>query len=306
MSQVEEYLGALANGASPSELPSPVSRVEKILKAIVNGDDSSTLERPGSRVEELLIQVMDSISTGGGSGGDVPVPAKDGKTHFIIYIDPKTPSSQRSFTLRWTQSDGNGVVVDWGDGSNEQSYSDSGYGVDHSHNYARGGWYDISLEVIAGTMSFDGTSGSSGYSVYGSRGSNDNVHNKGRILFAEFGDNVTEIGTYAFSECCALFHIGLGSELTNVNSYAFQNCSNLTYLTFPNTVSIIGAMAFSGCGGIVEYRFKSVVPPTLINTNAFSSMRSSARIYVPGASVDAYKSATNWASYSSYIEGEST
>ena len=308
MSQVEEYLGALANGAGSSELPSPTSRIEKILKAIIDGDDSSTLEPPSSRVEELLIEVLETISSGGGGGGggDVPVPSKDGKTHFIIYIDPKTPSVRKSFTLRWNQSEGNGVVVNWGDGSDEQSYSDIGYAVNHSHEYSKTGWFDISLEVVDGTISFEGTSGSSGYSVFGKRGAGSNNHNKGRILFVEFGDNVSEIGQYAFTDCCSLFHIGLGTGITSIGSHAFESCSNLTYLTVPNTVTAIGDNTFNDCDGIFTYHLKSTTPPTLSNSNAFSSMTSDARILVPYASVDTYKAATNWSSLSDFIEGEST
>ena len=41
-------------------------------------------------------------------------------------------------------------------------------------------------------------------------------------------------------------------------------------------------------------------PPSLAS-NTFNSLSPVSRIYVPDASVDAYKTATNWITYASYI-----
>ena len=48
---------------------------------------------------------------------------------------------------------------------------------------------------------------------------------------------------------------------------------------------------------------KSTTPPTLSNTGAIpSTIRA---IYVPDASVEVYKAATNWSSFASKIKGVS-
>ena len=50
------------------------------------------------------------------------------------------------------------------------------------------------------------------------------------------------------------------------------------------------------------YYFQSTEPPTLSNKNAFSGIPNDCVIYVPAASVDAYKTATNWSNYASKIQ----
>ena len=46
----------------------------------------------------------------------------------------------------------------------------------------------------------------------------------------------------------------------------------------------------------------NTTPPTL-NSNAYNGTHSDLKIYVPDASVEAYKTATNWSQYSSRIKG---
>jgi hypothetical protein len=47
--------------------------------------------------------------------------------------------------------------------------------------------------------------------------------------------------------------------------------------------------------------FNRTTPPTLANKNAFNNINSICKIYVPDASVTAYKTATNWVTYADYI-----
>jgi hypothetical protein len=59
---------------------------------------------------------------------------------------------------------------------------------------------------------------------------------------------------------------------------------------------------FSGCCGIAKYDFSTHTSvPSLSNTNAFSNTADDMKIIVPDALYDKWKSATNWATYASYI-----
>ena len=177
-------------------------------------------------------------------GGDTPDPA-DGKTHVWITIGEDTPVNRLTFTLRWTQSATNGVQVDWGDGSEPETYTGTGE-ANHDHTYPQGGNYEIVLEVLSGTMAFGGTATSYRYAIYGD-GDDPNSYNRGRIRRMVIGDAVTSIGNYAFYNCYGLTTITLLGNLTSIGNYAFYNCYSLTTITLPDSLTSIGSYAFYSC-----------------------------------------------------------
>ena len=145
-------------------------------------------------------------------------------------------------------------------------------------------------------------------------------------------DSVTSIGNSAFRECTSLtafygkfasednrclivngtlnaFAIGCGAtsytipdSVTKIGSYAFQDCNSLTSVTIPDSVTSIGNYAFFKCTSLTSVYCKPTTPPTG-GSSMFSNNASGRKIYVPTASVDAYKSATYWSGYANYIVG---
>lgn len=75
--------------------------------------------------------------------------------------------------------------------------------------------------------------------------------------------------------------------------------STLTSITIPNNVTSIGSSAFS-ISELKEIYCKPSTPPSLGDYNEFSS---SAKIYVPTKSVNAYKTAEDWEEYADQIFG---
>lgn len=116
--------------------------------------------------------------------------------------------------------------------------------------------------------------------------------------------NVTSLGVQAFYNCDSLQSITIPSSVTSIGNQAFQACKSLRSITIPNNVISIGSSAFSDCYGVEEYHITPTTPPTLSNTNAFSGIVPGTIIYVPSASLDTYKTATNWSTYASYMQGE--
>lgn len=90
----------------------------------------------------------------------------------------------------------------------------------------------------------------------------------------------------------------------NYNSYGvFWSCPYLEYIRIPSTVTSIGAYALRDCASLETVICDATTPPSL-GSNAFSGSKIASGegvIYVPDASVDAYKSATNWSQYSDRI-----
>ena len=111
---------------------------------------------------------------------------------------------------------------------------------------------------------------------------------------------VTSIGNFAFYECYNLTNLTLPSVLTSIGSQAFYTCTSLTHISIPASVTSIGASAFASCRIMQYIVVNSTTPPT-IGGNVFPAGNYTYPIYVPAASVDAYKAATNWSTYASRI-----
>ena len=113
-------------------------------------------------------------------------------------------------------------------------------------------------------------------------------------------DSVTKIGRYTFRECSSLTSVIIPDSVTNILSEAFINCISLTSVTIPHSVTKIESFAFLGCDSLTSVYCKPTTPPS--GTQMFDSYVSGRKIYVPTASIKAYKS-SGWGAYASDIEG---
>lgn len=84
----------------------------------------------------------------------------------------------------------------------------------------------------------------------------------------------------------------------------FRSCANLEEVILPSTITDIGAYSFYACSSLKAVTCPATTVPTL-GSDAFTSTSiasGTGYIYVPDDSVDAYKAATNWATYASQIK----
>ena len=116
------------------------------------------------------------------------------------------------------------------------------------------------------------------------------------------GNSVTSIGKEAFSVCSGLTSVTIGNSVTSIGNRAFFKCTSLTSVTIPDSVTSIGSYAFEFCRSLTSVYCKPTTPPTATG-DMFSNNASGRKIYVPNASVDAYKAASGWSSYASSIVG---
>ena len=121
-------------------------------------------------------------------------------------------------------------------------------------------------------------------------------------------NSVTSIGNDAFQNCYNLSSIIILDGVTNIFSEAFYNCQSLSSIIIPNSVTSIGGSVFYNCYSLTEYHFTRATPPTLSNYSSFSTITDDCTIYVPYSSdhsiLEAYKTATNWSTYASYMQEE--
>ena len=85
------------------------------------------------------------------------------------------------------------------------------------------------------------------------------------------GNNVTSIGSSAFSGCSGLTSVTIPNSVTSIGISAFSGCSSLTSVTIPNSVTNIGGYAFSGCSGLTSV----TIPNSVTSIGSYTFCRCS-------------------------------
>ena len=196
----------------------------------------------------------------------------DGATRLHIRI---ATIGRMTVPLYIFQTVANGVTIDWGDGSAEETLVGTG-NVNTTHTYAEPGDYVISLMPNDGcTLSFGANSSS--YCVMGATGNNGRVYcNMLQEIY--IGKNVTYISNYAFQYCYSLASITIPDGVTDIREYAFQYCYSLANITIPDGVTSIGRNAFNGCYSLASITIQDGV--TAISSYAFQYCGSLASITI--------------------------
>lgn len=113
-------------------------------------------------------------------------------------------------------------------------------------------------------------------------------------------DNVKEIGASVFSSV-GLQSIILPEGLEIIDENAFRLCWGLTSITIPSTVKSIGNYSegagelFYGCDNLAKIFCNALTPPDLL-----VPLSTSAPIYVPEKSLEAYRQHPEWSKYKLY------
>lgn len=121
--------------------------------------------------------------------------------------------------------------------------------------------------------------------------------------------NVTQINQHAFFGT-PISKIKLPSveTMAAASNYdgIFSQCPNLVLVDIGENCTSIGSNSFGrfigSTGNDITIIVRAVTPPSLGGTFFYSSNISVAAIYVPNASVNEYKAATNWATYEDKIK----
>ena len=114
----------------------------------------------------------------------------------------------------------------------------------------------------------------------------------GTLTSVMLPDCVELIGNSAFYSCTALTSINIPNNVTFIDA-AFINCSALAKISIPGKVTGIADCAFLNCTSLKEVHVKAVNPPTIYN-DTFENCSGDLKVYVPAASIDAYRAADNW------------
>ena len=123
----------------------------------------------------------------------------------------------------------------------------------------------------------------------------------GGLTSVTIPNSVISIGTNAFFNCYHLSSLLIGTSVTNIGSYAFYNCGNLTSVTIPNSVTNLDVSAFYLCVNLTEVICENVLPATA-QSSTFGKLPTTATLYVPVGSKEAYANATGWNCFTNIVE----
>ena len=113
---------------------------------------------------------------------------------------------------------------------------------------------------------------------------------------------ITAIGGRAFYYCQLQTSVTIPDSVTSIGNYAFYYCKSLTSVIIPESVTSIGPYVFGGCSSLTNIYCKPTTPPTAVANSsnywrAFNGNASGRKIYVPAASIEAYRAAEYWSDY---------
>ena len=123
---------------------------------------------------------------------------------------------------------------------------------------------------------------------------------KDTLISVVFPETLRTLGNSTLYGASNLTECILNEGLNEISDNVFLNCISLPDIIIPSTVTSIGTNTFKGCTGLEFMVFKPLTPPSLNSTSL--SNTNNCPIYVPDASVEAYKSATNWNAYAPRIQ----
>lgn len=106
-------------------------------------------------------------------------------------------------------------------------------------------------------------------------------------------NSVMELGTYTFYGCKQLKHLVLPNQLTQIGENLCNGCSVLETITIPSAIQTIGQKAFYDCKKLKVITSEALIPPACGST-VFGNVDNSTPLYVPAASIEAYKTADQW------------
>ena len=215
------------------------------------------------------------------------------------------------------------VSVDWGDGTEVETYYGK-YNVDTmNHGYEKADFYHIVLKTVKEPQqsyqkAFGGTGnlwllggGDTPARFYqtclvGFESGNWHIRGGqflwGSSCYAAYYKHATGATYGNYLSNCKTRHYELPDIVTSLASNFFESDTCVGDFIIPERIVTMGSSVFANTG-YIKIHMESAVPPTL--SGSFGS-KCYPTIYVPVGSLEAYKTAPNWSNYADSIFEEPT
>ncbi|MGM9826345.1 MAG: leucine-rich repeat protein [Paludibacteraceae bacterium] len=119
------------------------------------------------------------------------------------------------------------------------------------------------------------------------------------VVFA--GNEVQEIGAWAFYNCHNLRQLTLPEGLEEIGTAAFFDCVYLTELTIPSTMKKIADNGFAACCKLSTMYVNALVPPT-IEAKTFEDVDRATPVFVPRGTMELYQADQYWSEFFNMAE----
>ena len=129
-----------------------------------------------------------------------------------------------------------------------------------------------------------------------------------KIRFPSPDSNPLRHGGRLYINGAEVTELTIPSDITTLGWAQFTGCASLISVTIHENVTQVAGYALGECSNLKTVYCKSTTPPAISRSkggywNGFIRNASGRLIYVPRASVDAYKAADGWSDYANYIVG---
>lgn len=117
------------------------------------------------------------------------------------------------------------------------------------------------------------------------------------LTFLHIPESVTFIGSRAFNQCSGLTEMVLPTSVTFIGSAAFNGCIALESVVIPEGVGRLDAGTFMGCERLTKIVVMNPTPPDVdpyTTDGAFDGVPADVVVYIPGGSLDDYRTADGW------------
>lgn len=251
------------------------------------------------------------------------------KTYAFITLSPLTGLSPIIYLNNKSEVE---LSVDWGDGSELDATSTAG-AFSPTHTYSEYGRYVVVISGSDCDLGSDSGSflGATNYIIaldkiyisalhglylnvfnnhfslksvmmsFGISTLNGTFANAKALSYAVMPNSVIDAGPSTFSNCGALCGIIMSRNVAILKSDFTRFCGSLGRIKIPPLVTLLEDRSLSETGSLLIIEMEPINPPTLDTTGVFENLPLGCRIYVPDASVTAYKTATSWVSFADYI-----
>lgn len=117
----------------------------------------------------------------------------------------------------------------------------------------------------------------------------------------KLSESLTAIVKGTFWGCNSLASITIPASVRTIGEMAFHDCAKLATVTLPKSLTSMDVNVFNACDSLATIYCPAIRPAVCKETTFNSSLTARCKLYVPAASVAAYRSAPGWKDFANII-----